>query len=100
MTRAACRAADPELFFPISEQGPGALQIAEATAICRGCPVRDLCLSYALATGQEAGIWGGLTPRQRRALRPRTYRAQRPAGARPEQPGGGAGPIPAGRMRP
>ena len=71
MTRAACRAKDPELFFPISENGPGAVQVAEAKAVCRGCPVREFCLDYAVTTGQEAGIWGGLTPAERRLLRGR-----------------------------
>lgn len=30
-----------------------------AVAACRACPVSDLCLEYALATGQTHGIWGG-----------------------------------------
>jgi WhiB family redox-sensing transcriptional regulator len=65
--RAACRDEDPELFFPISATGPGRAQAAEATAVCARCPVRGECLEYALTTGQEAGIWGGLTEEERRA---------------------------------
>ena len=37
--------------------------------ICRDCPVRATCLDWALASGQEAGIWGGLTEDERRRLR-------------------------------
>lgn len=72
--RAACRDEDPELFFPIGAAGPGLAQAAEAKAICQRCPVREACLAYALATGQDAGIWGGLTEEERRLLRRRSRR--------------------------
>jgi WhiB family transcriptional regulator, redox-sensing transcriptional regulator len=62
----ACRDADPDLFFPIGSSGPGLRQIAEAKAICARCPVITDCLSYALATGQDAGVWGGTTEQERR----------------------------------
>ena len=32
---------------------------AEAIAICETCPVRDACLTFAVRTGQQYGIWGG-----------------------------------------
>ena len=32
---------------------------AEAIAICATCPVRDDCLTFAVRTGQQYGIWGG-----------------------------------------
>ena len=67
----ACRDADPELFFPIGSRGPGLYQIAEAKAICARCLVIAECLGYALATGQDAGVWGGTTEQERRALRSR-----------------------------
>jgi WhiB family transcriptional regulator, redox-sensing transcriptional regulator len=62
---AACRSADPELFFPISDSGPSLVQAAEAKAICAGCPVRRQCLAFALRTRQVHGIWGGRTERER-----------------------------------
>lgn len=74
--RAACRYEDPELFFPISMTGPGRAQAEEAKAVCARCPVRRECLEYALATHQEAGIWGGLTEDELRTLR-RTLRRAR-----------------------
>jgi WhiB family redox-sensing transcriptional regulator len=37
---AACRSADPDLFFPISSTGRSLEQAAEARAICARCPVR------------------------------------------------------------
>jgi WhiB family redox-sensing transcriptional regulator len=57
---AACRSADPELFFPLSESGQALEQIAEAKVICAGCPVRRQCLEFALRTRPHR-IWGGLT---------------------------------------
>lgn len=65
---AACYQADPELFFPIGSAGTGAAEIQRAKAICAGCPVRRPCLSYALATSQEFGIWGGRDESERRLL--------------------------------
>ena len=32
---------------------------SEAIAICETCPVRDACLTFAVRTGQQYGIWGG-----------------------------------------
>lgn len=64
--RAVCRDEDPELFFPASEIGPGAVQVAEAKAVCRRCPVSAECLSWAVESGQDYGLWGGMTPAERR----------------------------------
>jgi WhiB family redox-sensing transcriptional regulator len=66
-----CRDEDPELFFPIGTARPALAQVEPARAVCSGCPVRDDCLQWALSTGQAAGVWGGLTPDERRALRRR-----------------------------
>jgi hypothetical protein len=52
---AACRGADPDLFFPGPFQGDG-----EARAICSACPIRRECYALAIATGQQFGIWGGI----------------------------------------
>ncbi len=67
--RAACRDEDPELFFPIGDTGPALVQIEDAKAICRVCPVVSACLEWALETDQDAGVWGGLSEPERRRLR-------------------------------
>jgi WhiB family redox-sensing transcriptional regulator len=67
-SRAACRDEDPELFFPVSDVGPGARQAAQAKAVCARCPVRSDCLSYALDNGLDHGVFGGTTERERREL--------------------------------
>lgn len=69
---AKCRYEDPELFFPIGNSGPALEQIREAKAVCRQCPVASKCLAWALESGQDAGVWGGMSEDERRALnRPR-----------------------------
>ncbi|PXY25939.1 transcription factor WhiB [Prauserella sp. PE36] len=79
--RAACRDEDPELFFPVSDMGPGAQQTAQAKAICARCPVRAECLRYALESGLDYGIFGGTTERERRALVRRNRAAGQPRAA-------------------
>jgi len=72
--RAACRDEDPELFFPIGNTGPALLQIEDAKAVCRRCDVIDQCLQWALESGQDAGVWGGMSEDERRALKRRAAR--------------------------
>jgi WhiB family transcriptional regulator, redox-sensing transcriptional regulator len=55
--QAACRdvvTADYDPFFADATD----VQL-EAIAICATCPVRDDCLTFAVRTGQQYGIWGG-----------------------------------------
>ena len=59
----ACRWVDPELFFPTSD-----LEAEPAKRVCAGCVVRQRCLDHALATREAEGVWGGLTPAERRAM--------------------------------
>ena len=66
--RAICRDEDPELFFPIGNTGPALLQIEQAKAVCRRCPVVSQCLAWALESGQDAGVWGGMSEDERRIL--------------------------------
>ena len=75
--RAACLDEDPELFFPIGNTGPAILQIEQAKAVCRRCEVVDTCLKWAIETGQDSGVWGGLSEDERRALKRRNARARR-----------------------
>lgn len=46
-----------------------------AAAICNGskdgrmCPLRDKCLTWALINNEQYGVWGGMLPHDRRAMR-------------------------------
>ena len=61
--QAACRQIPVELFFPPAEQ-----EADEAKALCAICEVRQPCLEFAIAAGERFGVWGGLTPQERRSL--------------------------------
>lgn len=67
VNRAACAGVDPDLFFP--EKGDAARSTsAAAKRVCAGCVVRSLCLQHALENRIKVGIWGGLSPKERRLL--------------------------------
>ena len=74
---AACVDEDPELFFPTGTVGPALDQIEKAKAICHQCEVVEPCLKWAIEFGQDAGVWGGLSAEERRALKRRSTRARR-----------------------
>ncbi|MFF5451838.1 WhiB family transcriptional regulator [Streptomyces sp. NPDC012950] len=63
--RAACARVEPDLFFP--ERSDSVTR--ETRRVCWDCPVRAECLAHALANDETDGLWGGLTPRERRQLR-------------------------------
>jgi WhiB family redox-sensing transcriptional regulator len=66
---AACLAVIDEVsFFPDKEDLAG---IARAKAVCATCPVAAECLTWAIDTNQAEGVWGGHTPKERRAIRRR-----------------------------
>ena len=75
MADAACRGTihKPEDDLWFHPDGMGDITAAPrevlAKAVCWRCPVRDQCLSYALATHQQHGVWGGLTEGELRQLR-------------------------------
>lgn len=58
---ANCATTDPEVMFPVNE-------VKGAKRICAPCTVREICLAYSLATGQEHGVWGGETVNARRRM--------------------------------
>ncbi|MFB6772780.1 WhiB family transcriptional regulator [Streptomyces sp. NPDC056337] len=72
--RSACRTEDPDLFFPLGNTGPALLQIQEAKAVCRRCPVMERCLQWALESGQEHGVWGGTDEDERHRMKRRAAR--------------------------
>lgn len=68
---AACAGRDAELWFP-AEVGRRRTRYgndAAAKAICRTCPVVQACLSHALEHDEWDGVWGALSPDERRELK-------------------------------
>lgn len=58
-TKAACTNADPEIFFSEGRHN-------KPLEYCNNCPVKKDCLNYAVTEQIDHGIWGGMTPGQRR----------------------------------
>lgn len=61
--QSACRNTDIELFFP-----PHGENGTKAKEICATCPVLEPCREWGIAN-ETHGIWGGLSMKERRALR-------------------------------
>jgi WhiB family redox-sensing transcriptional regulator len=59
---AACKGADPDLFFSPDGERQSERDVRErkAKAVCASCPIRVQCLDWALATRAGYGIWGGV----------------------------------------
>ena len=74
--RASCLGENPELFFPVGSTLPALVQIEEAKAICGRCEVVETCLTWAMESGQKAGVYGGLSDAERHALKRREARAR------------------------
>jgi WhiB family redox-sensing transcriptional regulator len=68
---AACRGEDSASYFAPSyfeKRRDKLAREAVAKRICAVCPVRQLCLDYALSTREGHGVWGGLNETERRAI--------------------------------
>lgn len=65
---APCKA-DPDAMFDAT---PGGIEYAKG--YCRRCPSVERCLQWALDTGEDWGVWGGLSDKERRAIRRRAAR--------------------------
>lgn len=78
MEDAACLDVDPEVFFPVGEEGSAIYErdVAVAKGVCAGCEVREQCLAYGvrqdvrqvLIRVEPEGVFGGLTARERSPL--------------------------------
>lgn len=57
-----CRDFETDLFFP--EPGEVA-KSKKAISVCKGCPVRAECLTWAMNEHESFGVWGGFSYRSR-----------------------------------
>jgi len=90
--QAECQTYPKELFFPIildhegkewfddgtiwEAFGDTSDYYTEAKRVCDVCPVKEACLNHALMEKERFGMWGGLTPIERRRIE-RKERRQR-----------------------
>lgn len=54
------------MFYP--DDDDSSFDAEPAKRVCRRCLVRPECLGFAMSVHETAGVWGGLTPGQRRAV--------------------------------
>ena len=80
----------PDIFDDDGNEWPDDGQIYEAfgdtshyyergRAVCEQCPIRERCLEVAMSNRERYGMWGGLTPLERRRIERRERRAKRQA---------------------
>jgi WhiB family redox-sensing transcriptional regulator len=62
-----CRQA-PDLFFPEGGTGTAAMDAKLAKQACKSCPVLTMCATYAIRHREEDGIWGGMSPNDRKEI--------------------------------
>lgn len=67
MAAASCAGAGPDLFFPEKDAAGSVYSLAKQ--VCVTCPVRERCLEYAITNMIVDGLWGGMSPRDRRKVR-------------------------------
>jgi WhiB family transcriptional regulator, redox-sensing transcriptional regulator len=69
LPEAACRDAEPTLFFgPAGHETRSERLEREASAkrLCAGCSALEACRSFALQHAEPYGVWGGLGEQERR----------------------------------
>jgi len=73
---ATCLDESPEFFFPSGPASSAVLQTEKAKAVCRRCAVAGACLKWAIESGQDAGVWGGLSEDERHVRKRRNARTR------------------------
>ncbi len=65
-----CQSSDPDAYYPESgAQGSVDQELARmAIEGCKSCPIQLDCALYAIEF-EELGIWGGMTPAERKTVR-------------------------------
>jgi WhiB family redox-sensing transcriptional regulator len=58
----------PDMFFIDHSDKLIREKIRTTRTLCGGCPLKNLCLEYALEANEQDGIWGGLTRPERNSL--------------------------------
>ena len=77
---AKCRGMDTELWYPPRDKAKYKNIADKSKAVCFGkdgapeCPVRLQCLLYSDKMDEQHGIWGGLSHRERNALKRKSAR--------------------------
>lgn len=58
-----------ELYDPFFDDQEEAIHLCNGTYDGVVCPIREKCLTYALANNEKFGVWGGMSELGRKAMR-------------------------------
>lgn len=69
--KAKCYPEMAEDFFPFGDERQVEVreQYEYLRRFCRPCPVREMCLQWAIEQNYDEGMFGGTTPKERRRMR-------------------------------
>lgn len=59
----------PDLYYPDTNAENGAHSARLAKQACKSCPLLYKCGAYAIKYREEYGIWGGMSPGDRKNIR-------------------------------
>lgn len=59
----------PDLYYPDDEHGLALHHVKLAKQACSKCPLLYMCGTYAVKYKEEYGVWGGMSPGERKRLR-------------------------------
>jgi WhiB family transcriptional regulator, redox-sensing transcriptional regulator len=65
-TTIPCQETDPEAWF--ADKGDW-WAVHRSRELCNLCPVKRQCAEYAIVNNELYGVWGGLTTKERLAIR-------------------------------
>lgn len=58
----------PDIYFIDIDNRETYANTKMAIKLCQECPVKNICLNYAIDAQEMYGVWGGLSPHQRKEL--------------------------------
>ena len=67
-SHAACYGSNTNDFFPDETGFVGNSKVAKSKLVCYTCRVREDCLGFAISNNIKHGVWGGLSPSDRRKV--------------------------------
>ena len=59
----------PDLYYPDAEDGHASYYVRLAKRACKPCPLLNMCGTYAVKYREEYGVWGGMSPIDRKNIR-------------------------------
>lgn len=59
----------PDAFFADYDDPNSRYKMRLAKSICGACPIKNICLEYALVSSEKHGVWGGMNRLERESFK-------------------------------